>query len=219
MSKRKDNSLLFGMYDTVTQEQEHFLDLIAAPLIDIQIIIIDALAGTGKTQMAIAGAKLRNKPLRYIFAPVEEDTQGFLPGDLITKSEPYTGALKQALIKINEDPSKVIHDPRVNDFMNKDAWVYAHPHTFERGKNYEDETVIIDEAQNFTEHELRKVLTRCIDSCKVIVLGNVKQCDLDNISKSGFEPYMYHAKGYDWIKKIELTHNFRGRVAQWADSI
>jgi phosphate starvation-inducible PhoH-like protein/PhoH-like ATPase len=78
--------------------------------------------------------------------------------------------------------------------------------------------VIIDEAQNFTHHELRKVLSRCTDSCKVIVIGNVKQCDIDP-RKSGFEAYMYHGLGHDWIRKVRLTKNFRGRVAQWADAI
>lgn len=218
MAKLKDN-MLFGFAETMTEEQKLFLDYILAPVEKVQVIWVDTLAGTGKTQVSTIGAKLRGKKMRYIFAPVQEGAQGFLPGDIVEKSAPYISPIRQALTKINEDPEKAIFDPRLNAFMNNNAWVHAHPHTFERGTNYEDETVIIDEAQNYTKHELRKILTRCLDSCKVIVIGNMKQCDLADPSQSGFEEYMYHSKGYDWHKYVQLTENFRGRIAQWADSI
>jgi predicted ribonuclease YlaK len=217
MVSKKDN-MLFGFRETMTDEQHELLDLILAPTEEVQIIIVEALAGTGKTQMATIGAKLRGKKMRYIFSPVQEGSQGYLPGDIIEKSEPYTAPIKQALEKIFEKPD-AIFDPRLNEFMNKKAWVYAHPHTFERGTNYEDETIVIDEAQNFTKHDLRKIITRCHDNCKIIIIGNSKQCDLQDKSTSGFAPYVQHAIGHDWIKKVHLTHNFRGRVAQWADEI
>lgn len=219
MAKVRKDNMLFGFADSMTHEQKEMLDLILAPTEDVNIVIVEALAGTGKTQIAVLGAKLRNTKMRYIFAPVAEDEQGFLPGDIVEKSEPYTAPLKQALIKINEDPFRAIYDTRANDFMNKDAWVTASPHTYERGVNYENETVIIDEAQNFTKHQLRKILTRCHDSTKIILIGNVKQCDLTDPSESGFEDYMYHAQNQSWARKVHLTKNFRGRIAQWADSI
>jgi phosphate starvation-inducible protein PhoH and related proteins len=216
MSKFKDN-MYFGFRDSMTTEQHDMLNAILAPIKEIEVVIVEAEAGTGKTQIATIGAKLRGKEARYIFAPVCEDEQGFLPGDQVEKSDPYVAPLKQALKKIGEDTS-AIFDPRLNQFMNSKAWIHAHPHTYERGVNYEDETVIIDEAQNFTTHQLRKILTRCVNS-KVIIIGNVKQCDLEDVTLSGFEPYMYHASPIDWITKINLTHNFRGRLAKWADSI
>jgi phosphate starvation-inducible protein PhoH and related proteins len=219
LGKRKEDNLLFGFKATITGEQQEFYDLMMAPCEEAQIIIVEAEAGTGKTQWATIGAKMREKKMRYIFAPVSEDEQGYLPGDIVDKSDPYVTPLKQALRKINEDPSSAIFDPRLNQFMNSKAWVFAHPHTFERGTNYEDETVVIDEFQNFTLHQLRKILTRCHDNCKIILIGNKKQCDLPNPEDSCFEPYVYHAQGYDWIKKVQLTKNFRGRVAKWADAI
>lgn len=216
--KLKDN-MLFGFKETITEEQSELLNLILAPVEEAQIIICEAEAGTGKTQIATIGAKLRQKNMRYIFAPVQEGAQGFLPGDLVEKSKPYVTPIEQALIKIKEDPDKAIFDSRLNKFMNQNAWVFAHPHTFERGTNYEDETIIIDEAQNFTKHDLRKVLTRIHDNCKVIITGNLKQCDLQDVSLSGFAPYVTHSNHIDWIKHVKLTKNFRGRVANWADNI
>lgn len=221
MARAKDKAeLFFGLANTMTDEQWAYAELIALPPEQVRAIIIDAKAGTGKTQIAVAGAKLRGTKLRYIFAPVNEEEQGYLPGDQIDKDKPYLGALHQSLTKIGETPSRAIVDPRVNDFMNANAWVYAHSHTFERGKTYEDETVIIDEAQNFTKPQLRKILTRCADSCKVILIGNMKQCDLnDPSSQSGFEEYSYHLLQKPWAKRAYLNTNFRGELAQWADEI
>jgi predicted ribonuclease YlaK len=215
----KENNLLFGFAHTMTGEQWTLYDYIIAPVEHTQIIFVEAEAGTGKTQIATIGAKMRGVNARYIFAPVAEGAQGFLPGDRVEKDEPYLAPIKEALRKIREEDA--IIDPRLSwiSSHNRTAWMHAHSHTYERGRTYENETIIIDEAQNFTLHELRKVLTRCADSCKVIVIGNTKQCDLADKHQSGFEPFMFHACFAEWTAKVKLTKNFRGRVAQWADAI
>lgn len=212
----QDHNLLFGFRQTITDEQEDLINLILAPTSEVQYIFVEAEAGTGKTQMAVIGAKLRGKKLRYIFAPVNEDEQGYLPGDTQEKDEPYLAPLKQALVKIGEKPEQSIFNKKE---FHPHAWVYAHSHSYERGSNYEDETVIVEEAQNFTKHQLRKVLTRPHDNSKTIIIGNIKQCDLPNPADSGFEEYMIHGIGIAWIRKVQLTENFRGRGAKWADSI
>jgi predicted ribonuclease YlaK len=208
------DSMLFGFRDRITNEQYDLLTAILAPTEEIQIVIVEAQAGTGKTFISTMGAKLRAQSskarLRYIFSPVNEDELGFLPGELNEKEAPYLAPLKQALLKLKDDPTKI---------NNGTFWVEARSHVYERGVNYENETIIIDEVQNFTLHQLRKILTRCADNCKVILIGNMRQCDLPDPSKSGFQPYVDHSYGEPWIKRLRLTHNFRGRVAEWSDSI
>jgi predicted ribonuclease YlaK len=204
------DSMLFGFQKSITEEQYNLLQAILAPTEEVQLIIVEAQAGTGKTLMATMGAKLRQKKMRYIFSPVNEDELGFLPGELADKEAPYLQPLKQALIKLRDDPSKI---------NNGTFWVTAKSHVYERGVNYEDETIIIDEAQNFTTHQLRKIITRCSDSCKIILIGNVKQIDLVDHSLSGLQPYINHSYGERWAKRLQLTTNFRGRVAAWADEI
>lgn len=206
-----NDSLLFGYRETVTNEQMDILKAITAPTEDTQIIIIEALAGTGKTFISTMGARLRKKQTEYIFAPCNEDQMGFLPGELFEKERPYLTPIRQALTKIREDPMKVLNTAT--------GWIQAHSHTYDRGINYEDKTVIIDEAQNYTKHQLRKEITRCADNCKVIIMGNMKQCDLADPSKSGFRDYINHSYGVPWIKRMQLTHNFRGRIASWGDEI
>ena len=210
MAEQTNLGMLFGYYNSITGEQYDLLQAIAAPTEQVQVIFIDAEAGTGKTFMSVMGAKLRQKRLRYIFTAVNEDDLGYLPGEKSEKEMPYLAPLQQALSKIREDASKINQGT---------YWVTAHSDSYERGKTYEDETIIIDEAQNFTKHKLRKIITRCADSCKVIVIGNLKQTDLPDPKDSGLQDYVDHSYGYSWIQRHYLTVNFRGRVAKWADEI
>jgi phosphate starvation-inducible protein PhoH len=85
--------------------------------------------------------------------------------------------------------------------------------------NIKYKTVIIDEAQNFTASELKKVFTRIHDSCKVIVIGHSGQIDLYDKSQSGFIPYINHLKDKDYVSICNLSVNFRGRFATDSDLI
>jgi phosphate starvation-inducible protein PhoH len=100
-----------------------------------------------------------------------------------------------------------------------EPWVFPSSHVYWRGGNIEDAVVVIDEAQNFTKFELKKVLTRCHDSCLIFVIGHDQQCDLKNQDKSGFKPYIAHAKATSLATVCHLTKNFRGRISTWADQL
>lgn len=105
------------------------------------------------------------------------------------------------------------------DFMNEHTWIKATSHVFMRGTNIKDSTLIIDEAQNMTRGDLKKVLTRCHESTTVIMIGHDKQCDLPNPSKSGFVPYMEHFRNEPYAKVCRLSKNFRGELASKADEL
>jgi predicted ribonuclease YlaK len=78
---------------------------------------------------------------------------------------------------------------------------------------------VIDEAQNFTVSELRKILTRIHDNCKVIVIGHDGQCDLKNPQLSGFTRYIEHFREESYVGVVKLSKNFRGRLANKADEL
>jgi phosphate starvation-inducible PhoH-like protein len=210
------NNLLFGFEPKLTDEQREYVNSI----FDNQMTIVNAKSGTGKTTLAVACAKLLKKDLVYIFSPCEEDALGYTPGDVEEKESKYVQPLIDALEEINEDPSKVIfRKENYENLKNGSVWVYPKSHVFARGTNIKKMTVIIDEAQNFTRGELKKVLTRIHDSCKVIIIGHDGQCDLDDPSKSGFVPYVEHFKDEPYVNICKLTHNFRGKLAQKADQL
>lgn len=175
-----------------------------------KVIFINANAGSGKTWLATAIAKLSNKKMQYIFAPVLQDVLGALPGHLKEKEEPFLIGLKDALMAIGDVPEIAMSD---------EGWVNASSHVYWRGGNIEDNIVVIDEAQNFTKHELKKILTRCHDSCLIFVIGHDKQCDLKNPDKSGFVPYLNHSEHAEFATICYLTENFRGRISRWADQL
>lgn len=210
--------LFFGL--KLTEEQRVYADAI----FDKNIVFVNARAGSGKTTVAVGCAKLiyeasrRNKPLLYLFSPVEERTMGYRKGSQKTKEEDYLQPLKDALTEIGENPVQAIHDDEVPNKFGS-AWITAKSHTFLRGSTIKNCTVIIAEAQNFTKRELKKVLTRLADSCTVIVEGHDEQCDLPEPSKSGFVPYLEWFSGETYVAVCTLTKNFRGRISQKADEM
>lgn len=223
MSKMSKDCMFFGFADKLTEEQKAFVDAMYSDKYDI--VFCNSPAGTGKTTLAVATAKMlvsenRHKGLVFTFSPVEERKMGFRPGTQAEKEFEYTVPLRQALIEINEDPDRVI----VNDF-NMDnskkgiAWVETMTDTFARGMNLRNCVVIIDESQNWTSSQLKKLLTRCHDSAKVIVLGHTGQCDLSDKSQSGFQQYIEHFKDEERAYVCNLTQNFRGWMAQHADTL
>lgn len=213
MGLPKSAELFFGL--NLTDEQRIYVDSI----FDNQLTIVNAKAGTGKTTLAVGAAKILNKPLYYIFSPIEEDKLGFTPGEIEDKESKYIVPLLDALKEIKEDYRFALYKESNPEHIRKVAWVYAKSHVFARGSNIKNATVIIDEAQNFTRGELKKVLTRIHDNCKVIMIGHDGQCDLDYPEKSGFVPYLNHFKNESYAKVVELSKNFRGHLARHADEL
>lgn len=214
MGLPKDN-LLFGYAPKLTDEQRIYVDSI----FDNKFTIVNAKSGTGKTTLAVAVAKLLNKPLYYTFAPVEEDALGYTPGDVEEKEAKYITPLLDALTQIREDPRLAIHRDSNPDFMNAGAWVHAKSHVFMRGTNIMDCTLIIDESQNMTRGDLKKVLTRLHHSVTVVMIGHDGQNDLPDPSKSGFVPYLEHFRDEPNTRICDLSVNFRGPISQHADKL
>jgi len=210
----KDN-MLFGYASKLTEEQRIYVDSI----FDNQMTVVNAKAGTGKTTLAVAVAKLLGKPLYYTFSPVEEDALGYTPGDVEEKEAKYITPLLDALNEIREDPRLALHRDSNPDFMNAGAWVTAKSHVFMRGVNIKNATLIVDECQNLTRGELKKVLTRVHSDVHVILIGHDGQNDLADPSKSGFLPYLEHFRNEPYAQVCELHTNFRGPISQHADKL
>ena len=208
--------MLFGYANKLTDEQKEYVDSI----FDNQLTVVDARSGTGKTTLAVACAKIIGKDLLYTFSPCEEDKLGYTPGEVEQKEEKYIQPLKDALLEINENPAKVIvSEDNIDNVKEGNTWVEAKSHVFARGTNIKNKIVIIDEAQNFTKSDLKKLLTRIHDDCTVIMIGHQGQIDLPRLQDSGFAPYIEHFKKKDYSHTCKLSWNFRGRLANDADEL
>lgn len=191
---------------------------------NIDIIFVNSMAGTGKTLVATGVANMLVeyglfKEIIYIMSPYAEKKQGWLPGTIEEKSSVYFDAFYQALdkCKVNVNTAVKSGGSIIDD--GKTGYITCVTDTFLRGVNLDNAVVIIDEAQNFTIQQLKKVLTRINGKTKVIVIGHDGQCDLDDPSKSGFAPYMEHFKTMERAALCSLTINHRGWISRHADEI
>lgn len=189
---------------------------------DTDIVFCNAKAGSGKTFVATGVANMlvhykKYDNIVYIMSPYGERKQGWLPGTITEKSSVYFEAFYQALITCNVNPHTAINDESLVNQKNGTGYITCITDTFLRGPNLNNAVVIIDEAQNYTVPQLKKVLTRIGTQAKVIVIGHDKQCDLDRVEQSGFVKYIEHFKGQERAAVCTLTTNHRGWISQWAD--
>ena len=214
MPLERDN-MFFGFAPKFTNEQRIYVNSI----FDNRVTIVDAIAGSGKTTLAVGAAKILGMDLIYVHPAVEEDRLGFTPGSEEEKLAKYHQPLRDALYEIGEDPSRVIFSKDdMNGAKSGRVWVYPMSDIFLRGTNLKgNKFVLIDEAQNFTYAQLRKILTRISDDCKVVIVGHVEQCDLPDPTQSGFIPYLNYLSHKSYVQVCRLSKNFRGELATDAD--
>jgi len=148
-----------------------------------EIIISTGPAGTGKTFLAVAVALtmlLEKKIERIILSrPAVEagERLGFLPGDMREKVDPYLRPLYDSLYDLL-DFEKIQKKIEVGD-------IEIAPLAFMRGRTLKNSFVILDEAQNATDTQIKMFLTRIGENSKIVINGDPSQIDLPNKSLSG----------------------------------
>ena len=218
--EKLDFDMFYGMQ--LDDEQKAFAEAIWDPEIDI--VFCNARAGTGKTTVATGVANLLVQygvfdGIVYIMAPYGERKQGYLPGSMTEKSSVYFEAFMQALLNCNVNITTAINDESMVNQKNGTGYITCITDTFLRGTNLDNAVVILDESQNTTVAQLKKILTRVGNHTKVIVIGHDLQCDLDDPSASGFVECIAHFAEHERTKVCTLTTNHRGWISQWADKL
>ena len=159
-------------------------------------------AGTGKTYTAVALAvrALKNKQVKKIVLtrPAVEagESLGFLPGDLKEKIDPYLRPLYDAL-------DDMIPADKLGYYMSTRTIEIA-PLAYMRGRTLDNAFILLDEAQNATDLQLKMFLTRIGANAKAIITGDVTQVDLPRNQKSGLSTAVRILKNVDGIGHIEL---------------
>ena len=217
MAKKKTDDIFYGFL--LNEHQEKFKEAIMDD--EHNVVIADATAGSGKTLLAVACAKIlcktnKYKSAVYIFPTVEESSLGYRPGNTMEKEADYLEPLNDALVKVNEVPKQAISSD-VSE-KNGTAWITARSATFMRGINLENMVVIIDECQNLSIPIIKRILSRCYDNCKVIILGCQAQMDVP-ISKSGFKQLIDHMDNFETSIKCDLPISYRGKLAMHIDKL
>ncbi|RTL60374.1 MAG: PhoH family protein [Sphingobacteriales bacterium] len=159
-------------------------------------------AGTGKTYTAVAMAvrALKNKAVKKIILtrPAVEagESLGFLPGDLKEKIDPYLRPLYDAL-------DDMIPADKLGYYMSTRVIEIA-PLAYMRGRTLDNAFIILDEAQNATDLQIKMFLTRIGANAKAIITGDLTQIDLPKNQRSGLEKATRILRNIDGISHIEL---------------
>ncbi|NKE05144.1 MULTISPECIES: PhoH family protein [Mesobacillus] len=175
-------------------------------------------AGTGKTYLAVVMAvtALKNGTVSKIILtrPAVEagESLGFLPGDLKEKVDPYLRPLYDALHDIlgTEHTTRLIERGTIE----------IAPLAYMRGRTLDDAFVILDEAQNTTQAQMKMFLTRLGFGSKMIITGDTSQIDLPKGAKSGLveaEKVLMNVSGISFVHLEQadvVRHPLVGRIIE-----
>lgn len=160
-------------------------------------------AGSGKTYTAVALAvkAFKDKEIKRIILtrPAVEagENLGFLPGDMKEKLDPYMQPLYDAL-------KDMIPYRKLLSLM-EESYIEIAPLAFMRGRTLDHAFVILDEAQNATESQMKMFLTRMGKNAKFIITGDITQIDLPSRQRSGLIQAQRILHGVEGISFVYLT--------------
>lgn len=198
-----DDVLVFGNGGLVVKARTENQRKIVEGIIKNDMVFAVGPAGTGKTYTAVALAvrALKNREVKKIILtrPAVEagENLGFLPGDLKEKLDPYLQPLYDALYDMIP-PEKL-------SYYLENKVIQIAPLAFMRGRTLDNAFVILDEAQNATEGQLKMFLTRMGASAKFIITGDITQIDLPRNQPSGLPQALKLLNKVEGIELVELN--------------
>jgi PhoH-like ATPase len=200
------------------EEQKEALKHLMNPEIDL--VVLSGTAGSGKTLLALAAGLeqiLETKMYREIIftrAPigVGED-MGFLPGTEEEKMASWCGALFDNL-------EFLIGSDKLAETIVKTK-IKIRAMQFMRGRSFHERWLIIDEAQNITVQQMKVLLTRAGEGCKIVVLGDSSQIDNKKLKQetNALTALLQFRDSVGFVRVVELPAGVRSRLATWSAEV
>ena len=163
-------------------------------------------AGSGKTLLAVQVAldmffKRTVNQIIITRPTVSNEDNGYLPGSLTEKMEPW-------LVPIRSNMRKVYNKPQILEKMENDENIELVSLTHFRGRTFDNACVIIDEFQNLTKQQLGMVLSRLGKGSTMILTGDGQQIDLKHRNDSAVHE-VPKVKGSKFVYAVTLKDNHR----------
>jgi len=200
-----DDILVYGNNGLIIKARTANQRKIVESILKNDMVFAIGPAGTGKTYTAVALAvrALKNREVRKIILtrPAVEagESLGFLPGDLKEKIDPYLRPLYDAL-------DDMIPADKLGYYMSTRTIEIA-PLAYMRGRTLDNAFIILDEAQNATDLQIKMFLTRIGANAKAIITGDITQVDLPRNQRSGLQTAVRILNNIDGIAHIELDED------------
>lgn len=197
--------LVHGSAGIVVRPKNRGQRRIVASALENDIIFAVGPAGTGKTYIAVALAvqALKEKRVKKIVlcrpAVDAGESLGFLPGDMKDKVDPYLRPLYDGL----ED---MIHTEKLKYYLANNI-IEIVPLAYMRGRTLNHAYILLDEAQNATEMQIKMFLTRMGEHSHVIITGDDSQVDLPSRQRSGLTQAVRILRGIKGIGFIRLENS------------
>lgn len=216
----KDSLVAFGIKP---RNSEQAFAMHAALNINFKLVTFSGKAGTGKTLIALAAAfkMLKDGIVDQVIysrniVPVGKDI-GFLPGDEKEKINPYMGAFTDNIAIIcNASGNSSYIASRMQD-----GKIFTTATSLVRGRSFTKTLFIIDEAQNLTPHEAKTIITRSGEDTKIIMMGDVTQIDIAELTESsnGLVTVISKMKRQKIVASVVLVRGERSYLAELAGNL
>lgn len=193
---------------------------------NIKLVVLQGVAGTGKTLLALAAALEQHKSYHQIIlarplVPLSNRDIGFLPGDANDKISPYMEPLWDNLKFIKNQFKENERKFKELTAMQEEGKIMITPLAFIRGRSLSNIIFIVDEAQNLTPHEVKTIITRAGENTKIIFTGDINQIDTPYLDENsnGLAYLIDRVKGEKLFSHVKLEKGERSELANLANEL
>jgi PhoH-like ATPase len=192
----------------------------------IPLVTLSGAAGTGKTLLALAGALELRRTVRQIYlarpiVPLSNRDIGFLPGDVLSKINPFMQPLWDNLGVIKNQFAERDREYKKVDELVETEKLHIVPLAYIRGRSLANVIFIVDEAQNLTPHEVKTIITRAGENTKIVMTGDIFQIDTPYLDahSNGLSYLIDRLRGNPLYAHVNLEKGERSALANLASML